>query len=137
MTEMKLYAPNEFWNNPEKNCNGCGSELNHTNRIVPDTMWGLNVRPCCCIHDDMYERGKTLGDKLFADAVFLMNLTIMIIYRSSSFMKIPRLLRAGKYFTGVATAGEDSFFFEKRRNYAMAITYRGSFRAIPIKKEKQ
>ncbi|MBN2895059.1 MAG: hypothetical protein JXK05_04085 [Campylobacterales bacterium] len=137
MKELKLYAPNEFWAQLSiddlQNCNGCGSELDGSNRIVPDTMWGLNIRICCCIHDDMYTRGVTLGDKLFADAVFLMNLASVIIYESSTLMKALRLYRAATYYTAVATAGDGSFFHGKTPDLRMTITFRGSFQKLTKK----
>jgi hypothetical protein len=136
MFELKVYAPFTFWDDIEKDCNGCGSELNGTNKIVPDTIWGLSILLCCCIHDHMYVHGQTLGDKLFADAVFLMNMTVIIIHESSVLMKILRLHRAAKYYTAVAAAGDESFFDGKKKNQIMAITYRGSFTKIQKKESK-
>jgi hypothetical protein len=125
-----LYAPGEFWAATEevraKHCNGCGSELDVSGKLVPDTMYGLDVRSACCIHDWMYAFGKTAGDKLFADAVFMMNMAAIIISHGGWLM-LPRLLRATKYYVAVATAGNDSFWYEKERNNVKSITFRGNF----------
>ena len=131
---MKLYAPNEYWaaskEERETHCNGCGSELDLSGKLVPNTMYGLNVRQACCIHDWMYYFGKTYADKLFADAIFLLNLTVMILDKSGWWSKLPRLLRATKYFVAVARYGDKSFFDDKEGNTDMYITFKGTFKAI-------
>lgn len=131
---MKLYAPYEYWlashEDREKNCNGCGSGLDLSGKLVPNTMYGLDIVLACCIHDWMYKYGRTLGDKLFADSMFLLNMTIIILNRSGWFLKVPRLLRAGKYFAAVAAKGNESFFHEKRPNEDMSITFAGTFKSI-------
>lgn len=132
---MKLYAPIEYWNAAQKqraeNCNGCGSELDLSGKLVPDTMYGLNIRQACCIHDWMYRFGKTYADKLFADAIFLLNLCLIIIAKSNWFTMGLRLLRATKYFVAVVKAGEESFFYEKEKNKVMHITFKGTFMEMP------
>ena len=130
---MRLYAPIEWWESTEeqreKNCNGCGSGLDLSGKLVPDTMYGLNIRPCCCAHDFMYLKGITFGDKLFADAMFLLNLTLAIIAKGGILM-LPRLLRATKYFVAVVKAGDNSFFDHKEKNNTLEITFKGNFREL-------
>jgi hypothetical protein len=132
MMNYKLYAPKEYWDasdeEREANCNGCGSELDLSGTLVPNTMYGLNVIQACCIHDWMYAKGQTLADKLFADCMFLFNLVIIILNSSGLLLKIPRLLRATKYFIAVVRYGETSFFDNKEKNEATYITFKGEFR---------
>lgn len=83
----------------------------------------------CCIHDWMYKFGKTKGDKLFADAIFLLNMTVIIVDRGGWLCSL-RLLRASKYFAAVAWKGDNSFFYEKDIDEAYTITFKGSFREL-------
>lgn len=126
---MKLYAPLSYWNaTPEELkdiCNGCGAK---DGMKVPDTMWGLNIKECCQIHDWMFLEGKTYADFLFANAVFIMNLAIRIIGLSNKFLAPIRLARATKYFLAVQTLGSDAFWVDKNKNDEMIITYKGEFR---------
>lgn len=128
---MKLYAPKEWWEAlptlREEHCNGCGSELDLTGKLVPNTLYGLNVRVACCVHDWMYIKGETQGDRLFADAVFLLNMTVIILAKGGWLCAL-RLLRASKYFAAVAWKGGDSFFHEKEENGDYHITFKGEFR---------
>lgn len=130
---MRLYAPIEWWESTkeqrEKNCNGCGSELDLSGKLVPNTMYGLDVMVCCCVHDFMYLNGTTLGDKLFADSMFLLNLTLLII-KAGGFFMLLRLLRATKYFVAVVKAGDKSFFDGKPINEELNITFKGNFREL-------
>lgn len=126
---MKLYAPLSYWNaTPEELkeiCNGCGAKGGIK---VPNTMWRLNIKECCQIHDWMFKFGKTYADFLFANAVFIMNLAIAIVSKSNKFLAALRLARATKYFMAVQTLGSDAFWVDKERNDEMVITYKGEFR---------
>jgi len=131
---MKLYAPNEYWRASQKKrdavSNGCGSKLD-LSRFIPNTMYGLCIKDACDIHDWQYKFGKTRGDKMFADATFLLNLCVIILTKSGWFLKVPRLLRATKYFVAVIAKGDKSFYHDKPRNEEMTITFHGSFRDMP------
>lgn len=126
---MKTYAPIGYWAmTPEEKatiCNGCGAKGGIT---VPDTMWGLSIKEACNIHDHMYQVGKTYGDFLFANAMFMFNLTLIIVKGSNWFTMTPRLSRATKYFIAVALYGHDAFWKEKDQNYYYDITYKGVFK---------
>ena len=130
---MKLYAPKEYWNATQEerdaNCNGCGSELGVSKYLVPNTMYGLDVRKACCIHDWMYIKGETYGDRLFADGFFLVNLAQIIIDKGGWLMT-PRLFRATKYCVAVLVKGTESFFHEKEINNDLRITFNGIFKEI-------
>lgn len=126
---MKLYAPLSYWNATQnelkESCNGCGAK---DGIKVPNTMYGLCIKKACEIHDWMYKIGKTLADKLFADAIFRLNLSIIIDAGSNFFTALLRHGRASTYYTAVIEWGESAFWVDKKRNDEMVITYIGEFR---------
>jgi hypothetical protein len=129
---LPFYAPKLWWEKREKaikeECNGCGSELDLSGRLVPDTIYGLNIRDiCCCPHDWMYKHGITWIDKIFADVMFLYNMIALII-NTGGWLTIPRILRATKYFVAVVAKGNDSFAHEKTVSEEKIITFKGEFR---------
>lgn len=130
---MKLYAPKEYWNSSEeqreKNCNGCGSDLDFSGKLVPDTIYGVDIRKACCIHDWMYRFGVTVADKLFADVMFMANMSMIIVHNGGLLLTI-RMMRASKYAVAVILKGGDSFFYEKERNDRWDITFSGTFKEI-------
>ncbi|WBC28526.1 DNA binding protein [Thiohalocapsa phage LS06-2018-MD03] len=131
MKTMKypIYAPIQWWSKDvDENCNGCGSELDISGKIVPDHLLGLSIKEfACCPHDDMYERGITKVDKLFADVMFLYNM-VAIILNEGGYLVVPRLLLAFHYFIAVVKKGDASFIYDKNeidvRNY---ISFKGQF----------
>lgn len=135
----KIYAPTAYWElSPEEKkeiCNGCGAK---NGLKVPDTFWGLNIEEACNIHDYMYSTGKTAYDKLFADAMFRLNLTVIIDAKETfkdKLFSILRHYRAGTYYIAVAKYGNDSFWKDKERlspddPMAFRITFTGEFRNL-------
>ena len=135
----KIYAPITYWelSSEEKKeiCNGCGSK---DGLKVPDTFWGLNIEEACNIHDYMYSTGKTHYDKLFADAMFRLNLTVIIDAKETfkdKLLSIFRHYRAGTYYIAVAKYGNYSFWKDKERlspedPMAFRITFTGEFRNL-------
>ena len=128
---MNIYAPNTYWEADDNVklsiCNGCGAK---DGVKVPDTMWGLNISSACNIHDWMFSEGKSLSDFYFANAVFIMNLAIIITANGSKWLAPLRLARATKYFIAVQELGQDAFWVEKPRNNDLAISYKGSFQCV-------
>ena len=125
---MKLYAPKSYWDSTlklrKKITNGCGAK----NGIkVPNTMWGLDISHACNVHDWMFYEGKTLADFYFANAVFIMNLAL-IIMSANRWLAILRLARATKYFIAVQELGSSAYWVDKVENKEMNITYKGDFR---------
>jgi len=57
--------------------NGCGPGGWKVD-LVPDRIYGLNIRPACDIHDWMYAIGETVTDKAEADRVFLNNMLRLV-----------------------------------------------------------
>ena len=135
----KIYAPITYWElSPEEKkeiCNGCGAK---DGLKVPDTFWGLNMEEACNIHDYMYSTGKTHYDKLFADAMFRLNLTVIIDAKETfkdKLLSIFRHYRAGTYYIAVAKYGNSSFWKDKERlspedPMAFRITFTGEFRNL-------
>ena len=135
----KIYAPITYWElSPEEKkeiCNGCGAK---DGLKVPDTFWGLNMEEACNIHDYMYSTGKTHYDKLFADAMFRLNLTVIIDAKETfkdKLLSILRHYRAGTYYIAVAKYGNYSFWKDKERlspedPMAFRITFSGEFRNL-------
>ena len=123
---MKLYAPISYWiltpDEKQEICNGCGAK-NGIN--VPDTMWGLSVTDICDIHDYMFKIGKTYGDFLFANAIFIFNLSVKIIANSNWFMTTLRMVRATEYFIAVMKMGESAYWVDKKKNNNYNITFKG------------
>ena len=80
---------------------GCGPGR-FGDMVVPDTIWGLDVRYVCFLHDYMYSTAKTREDEQYADAIFGANM-ISIINQKTQFwiLKWLRLRRAYKYIDAV------------------------------------
>ena len=98
----------------DANC-GCGTAESW---IVPDTIYGLNITPVCCIHDDDYKNGKTQGDRERADYRFLRNLMETIDQAPgfiNAMLRMPRRRRALKYYEAVNRFGDEAFWAGKQR----------------------
>lgn len=94
---------------PKKDCNGCGSGW--TAKLIPNTIYFLNIRPACCIHDDRYEHGTTIQDKEEADREFLNNMLRIIEAKKGWWF--PHFLarqRALAYYASVVNFGGPAFF---------------------------
>ena len=82
--------------------NGCGRE-GFEDRIVPDSIWGLDISPACRVHDWMYIEADSLEEENYADAIFGANLISMIQQKTKNpALKWLRLRRAYKYVDAVA-----------------------------------
>ena len=103
--------PEEFISN---GCNGAGSGWNE--KLVPDTIYGVNIRPAACIHDYAYLVGKTIEDKQHADREFLNNLLRLI--EANNKWYYPTMLarrRALKYYESVVAFGGTAFWDGKKK----------------------
>lgn len=111
---VPLLAPWEYWTLDEEKkeeleLGGCGPG-GIGDFLVPDTVWGLSIRPACEIHDYMYADGRTWDDKRLADKVFLANMSSIIKARTRSRLLLHlRLLRARTYYRAVRDFGALSF----------------------------
>ena len=107
-----LFGPIKFWElnwaDIESSYNGCGAGWNEG--IVPDRIWGTDIRVCCQIHDHMYAWGDSDWDRLVADMIFLINLIFRIQNESKmKFLNPLRYYRAVTYFVFVRTFGGVAF----------------------------
>jgi len=133
MKRLLFYAPKPFFEHKaqsiKKDCNGCGSDLDLSGRLVPDKLYGLDIKDeCCCPHDFGYKYGVTWLDKMFTDVMFLYNMTATILNKGG-WLTIPRLLRATKYFVAVVKYGDKSFADGKESvSDEKIITFKGEFR---------
>jgi len=96
---------------------GCGTAKSW---IVPDTIYGLNIKPVCCIHDYDYFKGRTQGDRERADYRFLRNLMEAIDQAPgfvNGLLRMPRRRRALKYYEAVNAYGDDAFWAGKNRPF--------------------
>jgi len=114
----ELFAPKEYWQaSPELReeiSNGCGPKT--LGFLVPDTMWGLCVSPCCDIHDWMYRFGWSIEHKAEADRVFLNNLIRLIQARTRNRVLCwLRLRRARTYYEAVRIFGGPAFWAGKNQ----------------------
>jgi hypothetical protein len=120
-----LFAPLSYRGAPKEvrdiAVNGCGTG-GWKGALVPETMWGLDIREACNIHDWMYLAGETIADKEEADRVFLNNLLRIIETDSRwEWLAALRRRRALKYYEAVRVFGGPAFWNGKNPNGTMAI----------------
>lgn len=90
----------------------CGPGKGIWEKLVPDTICGVDIHPACIIHDYDYVTGKTGHDKEAADLRFWRNMNILID------ADIPKGTRgnaiasdmAQVYYNAVWAFGKDSFY---------------------------
>ena len=103
--------PDKFKTNE---CNGAGSGWNA--KIVPDTIYGLNIRICACIHDHAYMVGGGEIDKILADKEFLDNmLTLINTYDKWWYPHWLARHRAMTYYDAVVRMGDSSFNYRSEK----------------------
>ena len=120
---LQLYAPESYWSaTPTERsevCNGCGT-AGWKGKLVPNTMWGLNIRKACDIHDWMYHFGVTEADRYEADKAFLNNL-IRIINSQGGWLAPLRRYRATTYYNAVHQFGGAAFWDNKNPEETMSV----------------
>ncbi len=112
----------------EAHSNGCGTSYNDI--LIPDSIIGVNICPCCRIHDLEYSKGGSKQDKYNADRLFRKNMTILIKKRRDKILKKlkwwqwvsifsvrkvykTRLSIVNIYYTAVRKFGDGAYNFEK------------------------
>lgn len=109
--KKKLKVSDGFWDTWEekrKDCNGCGTGLNQY--LVPDTVYGLNIRIVCCVHDNDYEKGGTEEDRKLFDENLHDNIEIIIdCYDKWYYPTKAAKLRADTFRLFVRKFGNSSF----------------------------
>lgn len=117
MSQPLLYAPESYVAAPPQVratvVNGCGPGGWKVD-IIPDTIWGLDIRPACDIHDWMYTAGETIADKDEADRVFLNNCLRLIDAAGGLWLvRALRRRRARVYYEAVRHFGGPAFWANK------------------------
>lgn len=117
---VKLFVPESYRRasaiERRRYCNGCGGAATGwltwlINWFIPQSIWGICVRPACDIHDWSYAHG--LG-KFRSDLMFLCNLLILCWYGGSHWLYPLRALRCLTFYLNVVMFG--------RRFYSRKIT---------------
>jgi len=112
---LKLFAPESYWTSPnvEEVTGGCGPGW-FGDWLVPDTIWFLNIRASCRIHDWMYYEAVCEADKVRADRVFLNNMLRQIEGGCSwKWLSFLRRIRANIYYKAVRDFGGPTFWNDK------------------------
>ncbi len=93
-----------------KNC--CGAGDGWGEKLVPDTIWGLNISCACHIHDFSWEiADATTEDFKQTNTMFINNIRAIIDARSAnSFMRSLRSYRAVTYYLAVEELGDEGFW---------------------------
>lgn len=109
---LTLLAPEGFDHTKYKTCDGCGSGWNK--RIVPDSIFFVNIRIACCIHDYRYEQSGTIEDKRIADNEFYVNIIAILEphFKKWYFPASRAKFRAKVYYEFVEKYGDHYFFSE-------------------------
>ena len=100
---------NDFKMPDDYKSDGCGSGWN--TRLVPDTIYFMDISSACKIHDYAYDVGITESNKMKADREFLNNL-LRLIEQNKKWYYPTRLarLRAYTYYSAVKKFGGASFY---------------------------
>lgn len=114
---MKLKTLYGYYDTPkkirDKIINGCGpAGSKWKSKIIPNTLYGLNISEACNIHDFGYYHGVTLKDKDKADDMFLENMNILIS-NGTWCLRFLRRRRAKKYYLAVKYFGKKAFIANK------------------------
>ncbi len=73
--------------------------------LVPDTVYGLSIKPACYIHDCNYSEADTPEKRYEADLRLFRNSRRIIKLNSNKFMCWLRMLRMSKYYVAVDLGG--------------------------------
>lgn len=109
-----LAAPESFWTFQDQDMsaavNGCGPG-GVGDFLVPDTVYGLSIKPACKIHDWMYtiyndEAGFNMANQIFIDNMIRIN-NKDTKYTWLKWLRIRRIL---KYYIAVKNFGRLFFY---------------------------
>jgi hypothetical protein len=96
--------------------NSCGAGKGFGEKIVPETALGLRISPACWIHDEDWWYAKPTWDDFHAaNGRLMLNMSMIIVYKSNKFMMVPRMYRPSTYFVFVSTVGAKYFWKLKAR----------------------
>lgn len=94
-------------------CNACGAKGSRL--PIPQTAWGLNIRPMCHLHDFDYHMGHTIEAKDLADRRMRNNGHRLVEQNSIWFLYTPRCRRIQTYYLFVHNFGGTAFWDGKQR----------------------
>ena len=110
--KYNLKAPKEYWEIDISGLQniigkgGCGpGKLG--DKLIPDTVWFLSIKPACAIHDFEYSIMIDEQDRERADHNFLFNM-LRLVERQTKFiiLRMLRRRRALKYYEVVRIGGK-------------------------------
>ena len=108
-----LAAPDSFWRYLEDDqsaaVNGCGPK-HLGDFLVPDTVWGLSVKPACKIHDWMYTVYNSEAGFKLSNTIFLDNMLRINASTKNVLLRYLRTRRIMKYYRMVNTFGRLFFY---------------------------
>ena len=114
---VKLFAPTGYSTlTPEQHsqiCNGMGARDSTLAKLIPNSMWWLDVTEAANVHDYMYHFGATIEHKAEADRVFLNNL-MRLINSSGGWLAMFRRRQALAYYESVLYLGGPAFWANKQ-----------------------
>ena len=81
-------------------------------KVIPDSIWGVNISPACFIHDQMWALASAdWCDFHMSNAILFVNLAAIIQARSANWAtRDLRLARAATYLLAVSTVGAPIFW---------------------------
>ena len=120
MTTVKLYAHPECWLFMEEHIEefdsfGCGPG-GAGDKLVPDTMYGLDISPACRIHDWYYRFWPEDSEEARAMADRVMKNNLLRIVENKTKWRVLLWLRRRRchtYYTMVRMFGAPSYFEDR------------------------
>lgn len=106
MEKQGLLAPESYWKLSEDEryeiVNGCGPE--RVTGLIPNSIFGINLKPACDIHDYTYTKA-TAENRHNADNLFFLNMYSIARKHRSIPMRVIGTISAGFYFIIVKLLG--------------------------------
>lgn len=122
--QTELFAAAECWEFKKRYPDefatfACGPGDGLAEMLVPNTIYGLSINPCCAIHDWYYRYypGNTEMDRQLADRVFKNNMIRLVTAQTKWWwLRRLRLRRVKTYYAMVRFAGAAAFFEERNKD---------------------
>lgn len=106
-----LLVPDQYWlfSDAELDFMECGAGHGLGAKLVPETIYLLNISTACTIHDVEWALAESIEDLELANIRFLINLLKIINAESNFLTRMPRRYRATTYYNAVEDIGKKSF----------------------------
>ncbi len=120
VARVKLYYPDSYIGSDDQKHGRCGVGRGILEKLVPDTIWGLDIREACKIHDHMYTVAHArIECKEEADRVFFNNMVRIVEFNTTGkLLTRLRVSRANKYYLAVKNFGGPAFWNKKNEEKA-------------------